>query len=557
MTRLALTSDRRFPAPLELLLTINAGAMVLVALWFRCRWLGNLPGVNADETWYGVKALQLLRGQEVCLLTPTGNPLNPFFFGPLVLLHACFDPSIVLLRWLALGSGVAALAINWLLCRWVFDRRTAAISTVLLALLPINIAYSRFAWDASQSLAATLPVLYLSLAAVRQPQRKGRFILAAVLAQLAAVAVHPTNIFAGAAIVAALAGCPRPQEPKPIESGGVIGRWKPAGLVLATILLLILAVHWARKPGPSRFVSRMGDVRELTRTQATSHFAILYPRLFTGGTVYQYIAGSHSWFEWPCRAGKSGWGIDVVTFWLLLGAVVWCLWRSSKTGGRTEDRVLLSAWALGLVVFFFLAGPRALMPGWERWAICLVGPTVVLAARGLTLCSQVRKPNGQWVLAAASLIGWLVLADYQVHYFDFIRRTGGCGHRTFRTGAVEPKQAAVRTILQQRGAGPTWIVTSEWWNRWPLQYLGMAEDGIRVVTPAEAEASAQFESARRQGRVWYVEFDGSKPLEELRAVLAGRKADQWQFADFSGQPVLCVLHPSADAELPRQPALRH
>ncbi len=540
-------ADRWPIRPAELLLALNAAGLVLVALWFRCRSLGNIPGLNGDEAWYGVKALQLLRAQELCLLTPTGNPINPFFFGPLVLLHACFGPSIVLLRSLALASGVAALAVNWPLCRWVFDRRTATISTVLLALLPINIAYSRFAWDASQSLAVTLPVLYLSLAAVRLHQPQGRFVLAALLALVAAVLVHPANIFAAAAIAAALTARRRWQDLKPIGPTGAIGRRRVAGLVLATILLLALAVHWLGTSEPSRFLGRMGDVREPARTPATSSFAVLYPRLFTGGTVYRYISGSRSWFEWPCGDGRDGWGIDVALFWLLLGAAACLLWRSSKADGRMEDRVLISTWALGLVAFLFLAGPRAMAPGQERWAICLVGPAVVLAARGLGLCLEARARKWRFGLAAASLLGWLVLADYQVHYFDFIHRTGGRAHETFRTAAAEPKQAALRTILQHRGPGATWIVASRWWNYWPLRYLGMAEEDFRVVSPHQAELSAEFEPARRQGRVWYVEFSGSKSLRQVRAALAGRKVRQWQFADYSGRPVLCVLHPVVDA----------
>ena len=91
--------------------------------------------------------------------TPTGNLANPFFFGPLVLLQACCRPSIAVLRTVSLASGLLASGQLAALAR-VFDRRTAWVSTLALAVLPINIAYSRIAWDASQSLLATLPVLY-------------------------------------------------------------------------------------------------------------------------------------------------------------------------------------------------------------------------------------------------------------------------------------------------------------------------------------------------------------------------------------------------------------
>ncbi len=94
--------------------------------------------------------------------TPTGNWLNPFFFAPLVALHALVEPSFELLRITPFASGLLALVVNFFLCRRAFDLRTATISTVALAVLPINIAYSRFAWDASQSLLFTLPVVYVA-----------------------------------------------------------------------------------------------------------------------------------------------------------------------------------------------------------------------------------------------------------------------------------------------------------------------------------------------------------------------------------------------------------
>ena len=113
--------------------------------------------------------MEILHGQALFVATPTGNVPNPLFLCPMVLLHLAMHPAIWVLRSVSLASGLAALAINaWLCCR-VFDRSTAAISTLCLAILPVNIAYSRFAWDASQSLLATLPVLYLALAAVRFP----------------------------------------------------------------------------------------------------------------------------------------------------------------------------------------------------------------------------------------------------------------------------------------------------------------------------------------------------------------------------------------------------
>jgi len=543
-------ADRpRFRAA-TLLIAGNAIGLLLVSAWFRCRSLENIPGINGDEAWYGVKALQFLWERQYHVQTPTGNPPNPFFFGPVLLLHLVFPPSIALLRWVSALSGLAMLIVNWLMCRWVFDRRTALISTLALAVLPINIAYSRFAWDASQSVLATLPIVYFSLAAVRFPQQRGRWVMAAGLAQIAALMVHPTNIFAGVIIAAALAVWVPWWEVRRTLVSQMRSHPLRSGTAVVVILLLVFAVGSmaAGSPRLSRFTKHMAKRDELPHPATESRYAVLYARLFTGGTVYRDIAGSRSWWEWPSADDAEGWGIDAVLFWAVVAAALWLLWRSRKMEGRLEDRVLIAAWVLQSLAFLLVAGPRGLIPGWQRYAMCLVAPTVVLTSRGLASCGVDSVWRRRLVLVAASLTGWLVLADFHANYFRFIRQTGGCGHETFRTAAVEPKQRALQYIVQHRNtqtgndASTTWLVTSQWWNYWPLRYLAMAEERIRVVEPAEIDNSPEFELARRQGRVWCAEFSGSEELDRARAIFKDHTVDRCNFPDYGGRPLLTLLH---------------
>ena len=170
---------------------LNVVVLLVVAAGLRFWQLDRLPGVNGDEAWYGAMALRWLDGEVIGWRTPTGNPLNPFFLFPLIGLHCCWEPSIALLRAPAVVSGVLACAANFWLCRRVFDRQTAIVSTVILAVLPIDLAYSRFAWDASQSLLFTVFVLYV---AHLRPATRG--LVAGIIAFAAAVWVHPTNLFA-------------------------------------------------------------------------------------------------------------------------------------------------------------------------------------------------------------------------------------------------------------------------------------------------------------------------------------------------------------------------
>jgi uncharacterized membrane protein len=490
-----------------LLLIVNLAALGALALWFRCRALGNIPGVNGDEAWYGVTAWEILHQGKWLVQTPTGNALNPFFFGPLLLLQACCKPSIALLRIVAVASGVAALGLNGWLCRWVFDRRTAAISTLALALLPINIAYSRFAWDASQSLLATLPVWYFSLAAARFPARQDRLTAAAIVALLIAVLVHPTNVFAGAAIAASLAVRWRQFRVDPRRL---------TVLALAALALILWSANMVRMQGQVGG-GLLGHLDQLVHPQPNPHAVVLYANLFSGETVYQYIAGAHSWLPW---------GVGLALVWAVLLAAVWRLWRC----GTTTDRVLVAGWLLEVAAYVVLAGPSGMLPGQERYAICLIAPAVILAAGGAAVCwsgaGRPRTSVAAVVLALAA--AWFVLADFQQHYFRFIEQTGGRAHQTFRTAAVEPKQAALDYILQHRRAGVTWIVADSWWSYWPLQYLSRAEPDVRVVEEERAAALPELALARAEGRTWLVRF------------CEGEKLRGEQILDYSGRPVLSV-----------------
>src|SRR5882672_8140601 len=74
--------------PLRLAALVVTTALIVVGAWFRVWRLDRVPGLNGDEAWSGVQALKFLHGESVSWQTPTGNPLNVFFLGPLVALHA-------------------------------------------------------------------------------------------------------------------------------------------------------------------------------------------------------------------------------------------------------------------------------------------------------------------------------------------------------------------------------------------------------------------------------------------------------------------------------------
>jgi hypothetical protein len=235
-------------------------------------------------------------------------------------------------------------------------------------------------------------------------------------------------------------------------------------------------------------------------------------------------------------------GLDVVLVWgcLAVAAAILCTRRDAEHAAA--DRLLTVVWALVLSAFVVLAGAAALAPGYERFALCLIAPTILLAARGAARLADASPVRRVGVFAAATLLGWVLLADFQRHYFDFPERTGGNSHLTFRSGRVEPKQAALASILRRRGVGDVWIVASQWWNYWPLRYLAADEPGVHVAGPMGL-GTMPPESAIAEGRAWYVEFCDTEGLTRIESRHEGRGLARQYFRDFAGRPVLCVLHP--------------
>jgi hypothetical protein len=194
-----------------------------------------------------------------------------------------------------------------------------------------------------------------------------------------------------------------------------------------------------------------------------------------------------------------------------------------------------------LAGFVLVANAPALRPGYERMAICLVAPTVLVLARGVRRFIVDAPRRSAMVLFAASLLGWLLLADFQAHYFRFIERTGGESHPTFRTAQVDPKSAALAAVLRERGPGETWIVSSQWWICCPLGYLAAAVPGVHVLSTLDVATSLP-PRALAEGRVWYVEFCATRELAAVEARLSQQSVSRQDFADFSGRPVVRLLH---------------
>jgi hypothetical protein len=506
----------------RLLLIGNVIALLAVAIALRCWRIDNLPGLNGDEAWSGVQAMRLVSGQSFSWRTPTGNPVNPFYLGPLAALHLWLAPSIAVLRLPALFSGLAALGINFWLCRRVFGTRVACLSTLLLAVLPLNIAYSRFGWDASQTLLATTFVLYLGLELVPGDRAARRSLLRPALAFGAAILVHPTNVFTLWLLIAPVGYRYRAE---------LAARWHQVRLRRG---FWPLCCGLASAASVAAFAGiplvRSAVARAVDPTQWGIFFRLL-TRLFSGSTTYEYIVG-------PATGSTAIGGLEWIIVALALAAGLGFARLLQHRDAERERALALGS--LGVAVSFFLvAGPAAIAPHFERYGVCLIAPGALLLARGLDYWLAAEQPRARQALVGLCLLAWLGLDLFVARYFLPIERSGGESHLAFRTSDIEPKQAAWNLIAQHSGARPITIVCDGWWLYWPLAYLSAERRDVRFVE-ADALPSAALAG---ESALWFVAFSGTPAAEGVDARLAehclvGRKT---VIGDSSGRPLLVVV----------------
>ncbi len=512
------------------------GVAVLLRVW----QLGHVPGVNGDEAWSGVQAVRLVRGEPIAWRTPSGNLVNVFFLLPLAALHTVFAPSFALLRSVSVVSGIAALAVNWWLCRRVYDTRTAVISTVLLALLPINIAYSRFAWDASQTLLVTLLVMYLPLVWIRcWPASRG-WLVGGAAAFVAAAVVHPTNIFTAPLVATPILYARRRWILARLR--GTVASDRPialAGLVLASALLTYLG--WTLIPGLVGRFSRPGEIFE---------FLGLYLRLLSGSTTYDFISGADS-------AGGPIGRIPLFCNVLMLLVALLAAGGWLQRMNREEDdvdRCLLAGWGLVTLGFALVAGSQSLAPHLERYGICLIAPAVLVLARGLGWWTAPDRMQRRFAEAALVVVAGCFAASFSLAYFHVIHRTGGLSHRAFSTATVEPKQRAFERIVAERRADTeTVVVARSWWLYWPLAYLAGSVDGVAVTGldgPWDDIAGARRAPRGRDSETWHVEFANTRAEALLvhrlqtRGVFEGRET----ITDYGGTPLISLIRETPSGE---------
>lgn len=483
--------------------------LTLLGVTLRCIDLGSIPGINGDEAYWGVQASRFFAGGAVSWHSLSGNPVSPFFALPTAALYALFEPAFWMLRAPALIAHLALLALCYpMVCkRW--GETAAFVALVIFACSPMLIGYSRFGWDPAQSVPACF--FALCLAHDKRPW-------ATLLAFFAALLIHPTNIFL-APVLGMLVfrdGIPASLDPRRDRRAW----WSYAALAALGTTLWLARQHLL---APAATIGH-GNELALALTRAVDPlgwmaFGAGVVELLNGVSYFEYVVGPVS----PEISKTSG---------ILLGVpLVYALAAGGRSLWQRRSRdgiVLLAALLIAAILFYLRTGTLGITPERERYAQWLLAPLVIAFA----VCVGELAARGRgWARGATTAtlaLGALGLWSTQTQLFDALRTHGGWSHRTFVTGAVEPKEAVYRSIVSALSpeANPKKLTTVWVEDYWPLYPIAFLDSGHRLTLRMMGDDTPSMEFIEwslANEHVW-VTWGGSDTDRQL-AIFSNRSAN--------------------------------
>jgi hypothetical protein len=485
-------------------LLILVGLLGAAAVVCRVWALDRLPGLNADEAWLNVRAIDFLAGKSIDLYTPSGNPLNPFLALPVLLLEALrSNASILNLRIATAIAGISLMVLSYPLTRKVIGAQCALVFTLLVWVMPAHIAYGRMGWDASE----TPLVALLCLASLLH--RRTHWM---VLSTVAAVWVHPTNVFL-----------------VPILAGGMAGQviWERRRLTpgewawVGCGLLAVAAFFVWRVFGSASFPH--GSPEFFSRDFLTG-LVVETGRFLSGVTTLQYIVGPMN---------RSVVLLFDFVFW---SAVLILLLTGLPERIRTRDGMvmgLILGTLVALVVVAASGGLLFVIPGFERYALFLTVPSCYIFASLLVRPTVAHdaaeaRPSPSAAVAIALVASFLWLGVFIAQYHVKLETRGSRSYALFNSGEQEPKAAAFALIEADAEAGPVLIIAENYWTYWPMRYFGARDSRIQVEL-FNAESARELITPRYASHaVFAVGFSKGALAQSIER---GRSSREW------GRPV--------------------
>ena len=534
-----------------------------VAVVFRFLWLETIPGLNGDEAWLGWKAAKAASGAPIDWRTNSGNFTNPFFLLPLVWVHFFFEPSAWAVRIVSAFSGVLTLLANFLLCRRIFNAAMAWATTLLLAVMPVAIAYSRFGWEPSQIPLFSVFIVYSAMALGDTKRACVPWLLISGVSLFCGFLVHPTMAYLGLfPAIALVARWLRPEES--IQRAGLLLFLGGCCAAVLGCAMYLKAPSWVQPEIASRFEG-WGWVADMPR------FLVAWLRNFNGINMLSHLPGSWPGAEKVLDA-KVAWPIfelDIaigVAFLCAVGLLVFRVSYDHKDAGRMTARkifVLLVAFLIGIFLFGIMNGTAKVAVWFDRYGLWAIVPGCLVLGFGYAeACRQFPKV-ASFIRVGGLLTCALLLGICWNLYFAFFLKTGGeapwLGTRVGeRQGGLVASEAIRAWELNHASSSKPVLISSDWFAFWPIAYYMQqkhAADSWEMVyagaeAPEQLRGMHKFRERFADRKVVVAEFDGVDAWEKWKEVFPEKSWDENAFVlkDIAGRPNLRLDFPVSDAD---------
>lgn len=466
-------------------------AVLALAGWFRLSSLGAIPVHLADESYYGLQASRLARGESFRMHTTSGNLVDPFLLLPQAALHLAFEPSTWVMRLPVALSGLAAVGMLFVAARRL-DRGTAVLAAVLLATMPKAIMFSRIGCEFGQTPLVGAVAAWFAL--------RGRGV-GLVLTLLAGQLVHPTNVLLVPIFLPVFLVRFRGRFAEDPEGWHrALRRWSiAAGVALIGVVFALL-----RRPSLRQMLLARFEGWSWSDAPVYLDLAALFP---FHGTVLGLDADRHGDLVWAAALAV-----------MVPGAIRLAI-------GRNWDRLaIVSGALLGLASLYVLGGATVLGPT-DRYGTVLLVPAALSASCLIRALLPGWRPSPaddrpRQAVSPGLLAATLGLGLLYVSYTNVVSPIANAPESiwTFRDEARDPYRQAIEVIegdMARSGtpAGrPRLIIAQDYFVSTPLTYLAGGRDDLVV---------AELITIPELGEL----VAGRDPLAAERPRLAGRLAE--------------------------------
>lgn len=374
-------------------------AFLSTSVFFRFFKLENIPALCGDEAWSAAQAQLAYLGLPHTWTVTSGRFLSPFYIA-LTYLTQAVEPFAI--RYPAFVMGCLPVLLAFPALKTCINKEAAFLSTILIAVLPIHIEFSRLAWDL-----CFMPLFGLGFT-VSILRKKWIWSLFFVVC---GVLVHPTFIMLLSVVVIVY-----------LTEMKIQGKFPSVKWLIAMFVVLVALAFWAF-------------------TWLPPSFPIFIPSLFS---FWIFVTGIGGIFMGPVIfAHLSGFVPTSLALTMNIGflllLLVFLIFYVKKL--TLTQKAFIAGLGGSLIALYFGGGPSAVSPGLERGSLFYCIPLSVVL--GL-LFSEVRY--GKWISYA---FGTLLLFLTFQFFFQRTMKDGGMTAVTheFHTGPKDPKYAALEWII--------------------------------------------------------------------------------------------------------------